>query len=390
MKRIATITLALATFSVASNHHALAVPPNALAPGEVQTVLSLPPGDSPEGIAIDGPNIYFGNRSLVPQGEDFVFESEILKIRANGQVDLFATLPDSPVTSNGVLGLTTDRQGNVYAALDTGDEATRGVWKFNKTQPESERLAGSENMEFPNALTFDDAGNLYATDSLRGEVWRFTPDGPAPQQPWAQDVLLEPDPLDPLGVPLIGANGIAFFSDMLYVANTEKGILSFLPINPDGSAGAVELLAADPLLLTADGIATDKNGDIHVVIPGHVVLGQLFGFPFAPLVRVDATSGEVTSTVFDDPQMPQFDVPLSLAFGAVGPELETVFITNGDLPIVPGGPGPGILQVGVGVDGFIVRGNTQAVPEPSTCLLALFGLGSLFVCRKANRVAKTR
>jgi len=357
MKRIAVITLAVATFSVVSHHHALAVPPNTLALGETQTILALPVGDNPEGIAIDGPNIYFGNRRFVELGGVVVYESEILRIRANGQVDLFATLPDSLVTSNGVLGLTTDRQGNVYAALDTGDVATRGVWKFSKTQPESERLAGSENMEFPNALTFDDAGNLYATDSLLGEVWRFTSDGPAPQQPWAQDELLEPDPLDPFGFPLPGANGIAFFSDALYVANTEKGLVSRLPINPDGSAGVAELLAADLRLISADGIAADKNGDIHVMIPGYIVLEQLFLVPFAPLVRVDATSGEVTSTVFDDPADPQFDVPISMAFGAVGPELESVFITNGDLSIIPGGPGPGILQVGVGVDGFILRGN---------------------------------
>ena len=360
MKRITMITLAVATFFVVSHHHVLAVPPNTLALGEMQTILALPVGDNPEGIAVDGPNIYFGNRRFVELDGVFVYESEILKIRANGQVDLFATLPDSLVTSNGVLGLTTDRQGNVYAALDTGDVATRGVWRFSKTQSASERLAGSENMEFPNALTFDDAGNLYATDSLQGAVWRFTSDGPAPQQPWAQDELLEPDPLDPLGFDLPGANGIAFFSDVLYVANTEKGLVSQIPINPDGSAGDAELLAADFRLLTADGIATDKNGDIHVVIPGHVNLEQLFGFPFAPLVRVDATSGEVTSTVFDDPEDPQFDVPLSLAFGAVGPELESVFITNGDLSIILGGPGPGILQVGVGVDGFILRGNPKA------------------------------
>jgi len=365
MKRIATITLAVATLSVVSHHHALAVPPNTLALGEMQTILALPVGDNPEGIAVDGPNIYVGNRRFVFVELDgvFVYESEILKIRANGQVDLFATLPDSPVTSNGVLGLTTDRQGNVYAALDTGDVATRGVWKFSKTQSASERLAGSENMEFPNALTFDDAGNLYATDSLLGEVWRFTSDGSAPQQPWAQDELLEPDPEDPFGFPLPGANGIAFFSDALYVANTEKGLVSRLPINPDGSAGVAELLAADLRLISADGIATDKNGDIHVVIPGYILLEQTFGVRFAPLVRVDATSGEVTSTVFDDPEDPQFDVPLSLAFGAVGPELESVFITNGDLsidPNVPGVPGPGILQVGVGVDGFIQRGNPKA------------------------------
>jgi len=359
MKRIAMIALAVATFFVVSPHHALAVPPNTLALGEMQTILELPVGNNPEGIAVDGPNIYFGNRRIVERGGFDVYESEILKIRANGRVDLFATLPDSLVDGNGVLGLTTDRQGNVYAALDTRDEATRGVWKFSKTQSTSERLAGSENMVFPNALTFDDAGNLYATDSLLGEVWRFTSDGPAPQQPWAQDELLEPYPFDPFGFPLPGANGIAFFSDVLYVANTEKGLVSRLPIKPDGSAGDAELLATDFSLISADGIATDKNGDIHVVIPGYIALEQTFGGQFAPLVRIDATSREITPTVFDDPEDPQFDVPLSLAFGAVGPELESVFITNGDLSIAPGGPGPGILQVGVGVDGFILRGNPK-------------------------------
>ena len=38
MIRIATITLAAATFFVVSHHHALAVPPNTLALGETQTI----------------------------------------------------------------------------------------------------------------------------------------------------------------------------------------------------------------------------------------------------------------------------------------------------------------------------------------------------------------
>lgn len=118
--------------------------------------------------------------------------------------------------------------------------------------------------------------------------------------------------------------------------------------------GEMQTILALPVGDNPEGIAADKNGDIHVMIPGHVILEQLFGFPFAPLVCIDATSGKVTSTVFDDPEMPQFDVPLSLAFGTIGPEQESVFITNGDTLEV-GGPGPRILQVGVGVEGFILR-----------------------------------
>ena len=86
--------------------------------------------------------------------------------------------------------------------------------------------------------------------------------------------------------------------------------------------------------------------------------------------------------------MPQFDVPLSLAFGKVGPERDSVFVTNGDLAVPPGGPGPSILQAGVGVDGFILRSGAHAIPEPSTGLLALLALGSLYGCRKAKRRGK--
>ena len=383
MKRLTAVSFVYAV-CFAATYPAVAVPPLTLAPGEVQTLLALSAGESPEGIAVDGPNVYVGNRSIVQQGEGFVFESEILRIRPNGNVEVFATLPDSPVANNGVLGLTTDWQGNVYAAFDSGDETTRGVWKFDKNQCHRERLAGSENMEFPNALTFDGAGNLYATDSLLGEIWRFTPGGSAPNQPWAQDILLEPNPLDPFGIPLPGANGIAVHSNVLYVANTEKGLISQVSINSDGSAADAELVAADVRLLSADGIATDRNGNVHVVIAGYAALQQLFQTEFAPLVSVDAATGEVTSTVFDDATMPQFDVPLSLAFGEIGPESENVFITNGDLPGVLGGPGPGIIQVGIGVDGFIPRGHTVSVPEPSSFLIAVFAF-SLFVCRNLGR-----
>ena len=383
MKRLTTVSLVYAVLCVATHRRAQAVPPVALAPGEVETLLALSAGESPEGITVHGPNVYVGNRSLVQQGEGSVFESEIIKIRPNGNVEVFATLPNSPVTNNGVLGLTTDWQGNVYAAFDSGDETTRGVWKFDKNQLHSERVAGSENMVFPNALTFDGAGNLYATDSSLGEIWKFTPDGFAPNQPWAQDVLLQPNPLDPFGIPLPGANGIAFHSEVLYVANTEKGLISQIPINSDGSAAEAELVAADMRLLSADGIASDRNGNLHVVIPAYAALQQLFQTEFAPLVSVDAATGEVTSTVFDDATMPQFDTPLSLAFGEVGPERENVFITNGDLPGVPGGPGPGIIQVGIGVDGFIPRGHTITVPEPSSILIAAFAFG-LFACRSVR------
>ena len=93
-------------------------------------------------------------------------------------------------------------------------------------------------MTFPNALTFDQRGNLYVTDSFGGAVWRFA-SGRAGRlharhagQPWARHQLLAPAPDDPFGFPLPGANGIAFAPpNRLYVANTEKGLVAEVPIN---------------------------------------------------------------------------------------------------------------------------------------------------------------
>ncbi len=301
--------------------------------------------------------------SIVPEDSTFVTSSEILKIAPNGTASLFATFPDTDeFDANGVLGLATDPHGNVYAALDTRKRASKGVWRIRR-DGSMVRLAGSERMEFPNALTFDLAGNLYVTDSELGEVWRFGPDGTG--GPWAHDVLLEPLPFDPFGFPVPGANGIAFFPpNHLYVANTEHGLILHIPINADGTPGEVELVAGNPVpadptlwvpdfrLWTADGVAVDENGDIHVVIAGFAIISEMTGLELSPLVRVDPDSGAVTltPTVRD-----AFDLPLGLAFGRLAPDDTSVFVTNGDLFQDPIGPGPGVVKAGVGVRGYSGR-----------------------------------
>jgi sugar lactone lactonase YvrE len=246
-----------------------------------------------------------------------------------------------------VLGLATDVRGNVYAALVTFDPTTHGVWRISADGSQRSRLPGSEHMVFPNALTFDPRGNLYVTDSLGGAVWRFPEDQTGAL--WIQDELLEPAPDDPLGVPLVGANGIGFSPpNHLYVANTEKGLVADIPIDlADGRPGEPTVVAAGFDLLTIDGIAIDADGKIHAVVPGFSVLGT------SPLVRVDPNTG-ITTPAVDPGAFGEFDVPLSLAFGKGGRDRTSVFVTNGDLPIVPGGPGPGIVQANVGVPGYPV------------------------------------
>ena len=318
--------------------------------GDAQSFLRLDPGNYPEGIAVGKRGtVYLGNRR--DDGEHFV--SEILAIARDGLVSTVAELAelerDNDPSDDGVLGLAIDSRGTILAAVVSPDPAVHGVWRITYNGSRRERLAGSEGMTFPNALTFDARGNLYVTDSFGGAVWRFPLVGtrchPAYRtgRPWAEHELLAPAVDDPLGFPLPGANGIGFDRpNRLYVANTEKGLVAQVPINRDGSAGKAVAVATG--LATADGLAVDARGGVHVVIPGHAILGT------SPLVLVDPRTGSTTAGVAPD-EWGEFDVPLSLAFGT-GRHRTSIFATNGDLPGVPPEVRlPGVVEVNVGVPG---------------------------------------
>jgi sugar lactone lactonase YvrE len=315
--------------------------PRQLFPGEVEIIMHLPEGDKPEGVALDPHgNIYVGNR----RQEGNIRFPEILKITPEGSVSVLATLEaTSNPSEESLLGLATDASGNVYAALHSFDPAINGVYMISSDGTVM-RFDGSHLIGFPNALTFDPSGNLYVTDSFTGMVWRIDGDGNV--EPWIQHELLAPDEEDPFGFPIPGANGIAYYPpNQLYVANTEKGLVARVYIQPDGEAGMVELVSQAFDILTIDGIAVDAQGTIYGVIAGYSLLGS------SPLVNIDPHSGEITRIISED-QLAKFDFPLSLAFGRGARDQKSVFVTNGDLPIAEGGPGPGLVQVGIGVPGF--------------------------------------
>jgi hypothetical protein len=318
----------------------ISTPP--LPEGEVKQILDLPEGDSPEGVTLDSlGNVFVGNRRPAQNG----IIAEILKIKPDGSISVLTTFePNLNPNDESLLGLATDRTERVYAAFQSSDTLLNGVWRVERDGSKT-LLSGSQAITFPNALTFDPHGNLYVTDSFSGSVWRFDIDGNVAQ--WVQHELLEPAEDDPFGFPVPGANGIVFYPpNRLYVANTEKGLLVRIQIQPDGSPGQVDLVAGGLDLLTIDGIAVGVQGDIYGVIPGYTILGTY------PLVKINTDTGEVVPIVTNEEEMAKFDVPLSLAFGRGARDRESVFITNGDLPVVPGGPGPGVVQAGVGAPGF--------------------------------------
>jgi sugar lactone lactonase YvrE len=307
--------------------------------GRVEAVLPLTHlTDLPEGIAVDHQgDIFVGNRRLTGDRRT----SEILRIAPDNSVSVFATLGQAGVELDaGVLGLAVDDGGDLYAALATGDPTTHGLWRIGRHGGMA-RLAGSERMLTPNALAFDVQGNLYATDSEDGTVWRFPRGGAGAL--WLRHPLLAPDPS--FG---IGANGIVFVPPAtLFVANTDLALIARIPIRTDGSPGEPSVAAAGFDLLTVDGLAADAHGNLHAVIAGASIFGT------APVVRIDPKTGEITSST---DEWDRFDFPTSLAFGAGRIDRKSVYVVNAGLfPEDRPEASPSVVRVGVEVPGAPLR-----------------------------------
>lgn len=283
----------------------------------VETVIDYDAPFLPEGIAMD------------KQGNLFVTlanQAEVRMITPDGTESTLATLPDGGF---GVLGLAVDAPGNVYAAV-TADEGENGVYRINRAGA-TERLPGSADISVPNGLVFDKQGNLFVTDTIFGAVWRIPRGGAA--ELWIQDELLVGTGVFGFGVPL-GANGIAYRNDMVYVATSEQAHIVQIPVNNDGSAGTPEILIADPGLLGVDGLALDVHGNIYAT-----VIAQ------NTLVRIDAGGSTVTVIASEG-----LDGPASPVFGTGKGNRQTIFITN--FALFSGGVNPGVVKVDVGVPGL--------------------------------------
>jgi sugar lactone lactonase YvrE len=314
------------------------------APGVVVPVLSLTPDNSVEGIAVDRlGQVYAGNRRV--QGGIKV--NEILLVEGDGSAVVFVTLPDSDPSDTGLLGLVTDAIGNVYAALVAADPAVNGVYRIGRQGTPVERLAGSEAIIFPNALTFDARGTLYCTSSFGSAVWRYGKDGVFSKL--IEHPLLEaiPDPAVPIDMP--GANGIVFYPpNNLYVANTSQHSILRITLDPAGAAAGIELVAAGYPMINPDGLAVDAHEYLYTVLPASTA--EEIGAPptLPPVLGVNPHTGEMTPVISDDTL---FDTPTSLAFGS-GYYQKSLYVANAQL-FGPGlGAGPGIVHVGADTPGF--------------------------------------
>lgn len=309
------------------------------------TVVPFDPneGQFPESITTDqNGNIYFpgsGGRiwTVIPDGRH--------------QPVLFATVPlpqASPPDVSVLVGVKVGKDGYLYTVSGGSSpslDASR-VWRISPSGDVQEYAHLDPNGK-PNDLAFDDAGNLYVTDSGLGEVWKIGPGGDAAGATpavWLSDPLLAPNPSDP-GAPgglAFGANGIAFDAGKknLYVDNFDNGQIIKIPVDTSGQPGEATVFASDPRLKGADGLAFDARGTLYAAVN--------------PQNQIATVSS--TGTVNVLASGPIFDTPSSMVFSSQDGDSQsgTLYIANYALQELLNGvtPHPSLLQMSVEVGGL--------------------------------------
>jgi hypothetical protein len=275
---------------------------------EVVTTFDAGQGELPEGVAIDKPgNIYV---SLGPPFFVGGGYGAVLKISPDGtETTVLAEYPTGPAPA----GLAVDASGNVFFAVPEPGGPDVGVYRVSGDGG-AERLPGTENMLVPNGLAFEKQGNLFASDSALGAIWRIPSGESGSAEIWLQHELIAGCTPDDLG-----ANGIAFWKGDLYVANTSRGALVSVPVMTDGSPGEPTLVAgnldcAPEGLFGMDGIALDVHGNVYALL----VLQN-------KLVRIDPTDETFTTLLTEEEGLWN---AASIAFGTGKGDRESIFISN--------------------------------------------------------------
>lgn len=201
-----------------------------------------------------------------------------------------------------LLGLAHDADGNTYACNDKA-QAVHRITPDGHVSVYSSGNAG-QKMRVPNYPVFDDAGNLYVSDSGNwgardGWIWKIAPGGEA--RIWDTKAN---------GF----TNGMCLSSDgrHLYVAESSPPLISRVAILPDGSAGRREILVELPRRVP-DGLALDMAGNLYISL-------------YNPNIIYRLTPEGQLEILYDDWEQLMLVAPTNVAFG--GSDMKTLIIAS--------------------------------------------------------------
>ena len=235
--------------------------------GLLADTVQLPGADFfPEGIALDATTNDLFVGSLVT--------GSLVKIPAGTFTAEEFVAPAPAVLARGAVGLEVNEVNNVVFVCDSNPNVAgatlTGVNLADATVAVTHQFPGAN--DFCNDVTFDAAGNLFVTESTTGQI--FTIGAANVLTPNSLQLLVATPGIAPLAAGGVGANGIAFASGGLFVANTDAGtIVRFDPAAADVAAtetivNVSENNLANTLLSGPDGITPISETELLVVENG--------------------------------------------------------------------------------------------------------------------------
>lgn len=162
---------------------------------------------------------------------------------------------------------------------------------------------GGRRLQTPNFSVFDREGNLYFSDSgewNKGNSWVYR--------------LRKSGRAEPFAGPFAFANGMALSAegDALFIVETQRDCVTWLPIRADGTAGTPEVYAQG-LARVPDGVVLDAAGNLYVACYATDCIYR---------IRPDRT---IELFAFD-PEGTMLARPTNAAFG--GPEGKDLYVAN--------------------------------------------------------------
>lgn len=297
---------------------------------DIVTLFNFNALETPESVAVD----FFGNRYV-----SLALTGEIRKIAPNGQESTHAQLPlGAPLTTCGPLpvfmtALAIDLVGNIYTNVNSCEVETRGVYKV-RPNGQYEKIASLPFGGLFNGIALH-LGKLYIAESLGGFVYRVPATG-GQLEVWADHPSLKQIPNE-FGAP--GPNGLQFYLNELYVANSSTGQILAFPLRLNGKAGAPRIHAQ-----IEDGSGCD---DFAFDIEGTLYCGT---DPYNTVVKIPQNGEpEVILTAEDG-----LNGPTAMTFGRLW-DRNILYITNAAFPFFPGMFQPSLMEVELDVPGYPLR-----------------------------------
>jgi len=222
--------------------------------------------------------------------------------------------------------------GGVYACGGTIGTPTGYLWYIGLDGSVREWLRIDEAV-FLNGLTPMRSGVALTVDSLLGTIYEIDVEARTARR-WFQHEQLTKCSDEPM---LPGVNGIKVFDGKVFVTNTDRALILAIPINPDGSAGELDIVAEG---LRGDDIAFDALGNLYATTHIHNSLIRL------------GPDGERAVIAGPEEGMPG---ATSCAFGRREVDGDHLYVTTTGGIIMPfqGKPQEAkLVQIAVGMRGF--------------------------------------